>query len=55
LGAVDFAWVVAETHRREAVAVLRQLAKQSGRRQVRKLGELIPPLQSQPRANPTTP
>jgi geranylgeranyl pyrophosphate synthase len=42
LGALDYAWVVADAHRREALAALRALARLTGRDEVRGLRRLIP-------------
>ena len=44
LGGLHFGWVVADTHRREALAVLDALARGTGRDAVRGLCRLIPPV-----------
>jgi geranylgeranyl pyrophosphate synthase len=47
LGSLHYAWVVADTHRREALAALRTLQTHLGRREVWALRRLIPPLRAQ--------
>lgn len=42
LGAVDYTWVVADAHRREALRALRGLVRATGRPEVRALRRLIP-------------
>ena len=44
LGGLHFGWVVAETHRREALAALDDLERGAGRAEVRELCHLIPPV-----------
>lgn len=44
LGGLHFGWVVAETHRREALAALGDLERSAGRAEVRELCHLIPPV-----------
>ncbi|MCL4465731.1 MAG: polyprenyl synthetase family protein [Chloroflexi bacterium] len=44
LGALHYGWVLAEAHRREALACLRRLARHSGRGQVSSLRRLLPDL-----------
>lgn len=46
LGALHYAWVVADTHRREALATLRTLQGRSGRNEVWALRRLIPALRA---------
>ena len=48
LGGLHYTWVVADIHRREALAIIEKLALASGRPQVRALRKLVPPLRQQP-------
>jgi geranylgeranyl diphosphate synthase type I len=43
-GALHYAWVIADVHRREAQAALRSLSELTGRKEVRGLGRLVPTL-----------
>jgi geranylgeranyl pyrophosphate synthase len=53
LGAADYAWVVAEAHRREALGVLRTLLKVSRHQAVSRLRALVPVVDaSSPRRRP---
>ena len=42
LGGLDYTWVVAEAHRREALALLPQMARLTGRKEVFRLRRLVP-------------
>jgi geranylgeranyl diphosphate synthase type I len=44
LGAMDFTWIVADAHRREALGTLDRLARATGRKSVWRLRRLIPNL-----------
>lgn len=46
LGALHYTWVVADAHRREALATVRRLAEATGRAEVWGLRRLVPTLQS---------
>ena len=46
LGGLHYAWVVADTHRREALATLRMVQRATGRRSVWTLRQLIPQLRA---------
>ncbi|MGZ3583267.1 MAG: polyprenyl synthetase family protein [Ktedonobacterales bacterium] len=48
LGGLHYGWVVADTHRREALALLRALAHATGRNEVHQLRQLVPVAHSQP-------
>ncbi|CCF86038.1 polyprenyl synthetase family protein [Nitrolancea hollandica] len=49
LGALHFTWVVAETHRQEALTALRTLGKITGRSEVMRLRSLVPALRMRAR------
>lgn len=46
LGALHYTWVVADAHRREALATVRRLVEATGREEVRGLRRLIPTLRA---------
>lgn len=49
-GALQYAWVVADVHRREALASLAALAQASGREEVRELRRLVPSVRARRRS-----
>lgn len=51
LGGLHYAWIVADTHRREALAILRDLANATGRHEVRSLQRLIPRIRARMQSN----
>lgn len=46
LGALHYTWVVADTHRRQALAIVRELAQATGREEVYGLQRLVPTVRS---------
>jgi geranylgeranyl pyrophosphate synthase len=48
IGALHYTWLIADIHRRQALATLRSLAKVIGRSEIDTLRHLIPPASSMP-------